>query len=833
MSQSTSKATSQRKSIVDPWEKLTPTIKHSLCLIILIFLPTMMFPQVFWGDQRFIGHDTIQWRASSESIIAERASTGEEPLWASNQFSGMPAYLVSYQKMVPNFDNLMTIPETLYPASYFWVLMIGMYLLLISLGFRPLSAVLGAILAGFSTYLPIIIGAGHNSKFVALSYIPWVLLGYSMLTKSQKNPLMATFVLAAAFVLHLRAGHPQITYYFLWVLGIWFITDLYTSWKKGEIKSFAKIAGLVLAAATITLIANAQPYWSIYEYSPFSIRGGGGVDSPGGAGLDMEYAFRWSQGWGELLTLLIPNAYGGSEMYWGPKSGTSGPHYFGAFTMLFIIIGLWKSTFKQKWVFFGAGFLTLLFSLGNNFEVLNNFMFSYFPLFDKFRAPETWLVVAGICFPIVAVAGIEYILEKSQELKYTDWLPGMAPFMVIAVIFAIGSGVILSYDKPGQFDQFREQMGQANNVSPSDPRVTDQVNNFINTTLKPERKAMASADSLRLLLFVVVGTAVVVGVTFRKLSPGPATLILILVAGYDMITVGNRYANESSLAPKEFDAARAVEQTRRPIDTWLETNVKTNETWSYRVFPLSENAFNNAVPAYFYPSIGGYSGARMALYDDLMSRIFFTGDYGLNVGVLSMLNTKYLTFSPGLSLPGWEVAYEDASGVVYENTRVMPKAWMVADVDRMMNRDMAIAKLNDFSFNPEKYALVETDTILPELTNDSTATITVNNYSARLIDLSVSRSSGNGLLVLSEMYYPVGWTATINGEPAEIIKTNYVLRGILVPQGDHQVTLRFEPSSHRTGTTLAYTGHALLLLLLGAALLPRFRTKKTDDEPTS
>jgi hypothetical protein len=810
-------------TMLDPWEKIPGNVKHAICLVILLLLPTFLFPDVFWGDSRFIAHDTIQWRASAESIIAERNVTGDEPLWATNQFSGMPAYLVSYQKSVPNIDNILTLPETWYPVSFFWVLLLGMYLFLIKLGFRPASSLLGTILVGFSTYLPIIVGAGHNSKFVALSFIPWVMLGYAMLRDEDRNKWFAAFVFTGSFILQLRAGHPQITYYFMWLLGIWFLYDAAQAWKQGRIKPFSRVASLVILSGVVTLIANAQPYWSIYEYSPFSIRGGGGADSPGGAGLDMEYAFRWSQGFGELFTLFLPNAFGGSAAYWGPKSGTSGPHYFGAITMVFLLLGLWKSDFKLKWVFFGAGAITVLFSLGENFMALNTFMFNYFPLFNKFRAPETWLVVAGFCFPVVAVAGIEYVAKKTAEIKKSDWLPAMIPVVIIAVVSALGSGNILSFEKPGQADQFIEQLASSSQLSPSDSRVQQQVREFIENNLKPERKALAEKDGLRFLIIVTLAVAILIGLAFRKIGAGPAVLILVLIAGYDAITVGQRYSNDNSMVPKNFDAQRTIEQTRRPIDTWLANNVTSNEPWLYRVFPLSENPFNNAIPSYFYPSLGGYSGARMAIYDDIMSRSIFVGDFGLNIGLMNMLNTKYLTYGPGLALPGFEPVHESDGVVVYENTSVLPKAWFVDRAEVVLTKENALARINQFTFDPSREAVVEYERLLPELVSDSTANAVVTTYSARQIDVQVSRTNGSGLLVLGELYYPQGWVATIDGEPVEILKTNFAIRGVMVPEGSHTVSFSFVPKSHTTGTTIAWVGHLFWLLMGGMALMFHMR----------
>jgi uncharacterized membrane protein YfhO len=359
--------------------------------------------------------------------------------------------------------------------------------------------------------------------------------------------------------------------------------------------------------------------------------------------------------------------------------------------------------------------------------------------------------------------------------------------------------------------------------------VQQQVRNFIENNLKPERRTLAEKDGLRFLIIVTLSIAVIMGMALKKLSAGPATLILVLVAGYDVITVGQRYSNDNSLVPKGFDAQQTIEQTRRPVDTWLAENVTTDEPWSYRVFPLSDNPFNNALPSYFYPSLGGYSGARMAIYDDIMSRSIFVGDFGLNIALMSMLNTKYLTYSAGMELPGFTPVHESGDVVVYENANVLPKAWFVDQAEVVLNKDNALARINQFTFNPAREAVVESDRLLPEISADSTATASVSAYSARQIDIQVNRANGSGFLVLSELYYPKGWVATVDGEPTEIFKTNFALRGIVVPEGASTVSFKFEPSSHTSGTTVAWIGHLAWLLMGVVAIMIHMRTSRKPE----
>ncbi|MDZ7690406.1 MAG: hypothetical protein U5K69_04525 [Balneolaceae bacterium] len=526
-----------KKSVVsykdDFISSLPDSKKHILALLFIFVLPFILFDDASLGGQRFMGGDTIQWRASAESIIDYRQTHDQEPLWATNMFSGMPAYGISVHNTVPHIDRLIRdITRSIYPVAHFWILLGGVYLLLFLMGMRPLTSLIGAICIGFTTYIPIIIGAGHNTKFIAYVFIPWMFVGYWLLTRSDKK-LLSFALFAIALTLEFRAGHPQITYYFFYLLGGWWAYDTWQAYQKNEITPWLQTTGLIVFAGILGFLGNAQQYWRFMEYTPYSTRGGSAL-AEGSGGLTLDYAFRWSQGIGELLTLIIPNIFGGGsgQAYWGPKTVTSGPHYPGAVAFILALIGLLRSKHKFKYVFFGVGTLALLFSLGRHFETFNRLFFNYMPYFDKFRVPETWLIVTVFCYSVLGVMGLEYLfkLAKKQSKKLKPLLLPLGIALGIGLIFAVGSDALLSFEKPGERQQFAQQVAQGNNVSPNSPQVQQTVDNFMNTKLKPQRKELASSDSIRYFILALVVCGLIIGFVQQKVSAGYFLLGLALLA---------------------------------------------------------------------------------------------------------------------------------------------------------------------------------------------------------------------------------------------------------------------------------------------------------------
>ncbi len=771
-----------------------------------------------------MGNDMIQWRAGAESLIEYQEQYDEPAHWATNMFSGMPATTISHPPQIINLDKtLLKFLQFIYPAAEMWILLGGAYLMFILMGAKPLSAVFGAIIIGFSTYIPIIIGAGHNAKFLAYIYIPWLYNGYILLTRSKVNPWLAMFLFAWALTLHLRAYHPQVTYFFLFPLGTLFLYDLAKAIRERKIKPFAIQTGWLVAAAVIAVLVTIQLYWSTLEYSTFSMRGGS--ELAGNDGLARDYAFAWSQGWGELLTLIIPGAYGGSELYWGPKTFTSGPHYFGALSFLFLTLGVLKSTHKLKWIFLGPGIATLLFSLGENFGALNNTMFAYFPLFDKFRVPEMWLMISVFCFSVPAVFGMDWILDQFKEKKNSiQWKKPVFIASGLAIVIILIGFQFLSFEKPGERENVAEQIASQNEVPVDDPRVSQAVDRYLQNEMIPQREELARADTLRFAVLFFAGVGILFAVGLQKISISIGGMLFCVLLAFDFIRVDQRYMSERSLVSQSVDREQVLERTERPLDQFLMENVKTDDTWEYRVLPMLDNPFNNATPAYFYPSVGGYSGAKLGYYQDLIDEAIFSGPFGVNTGVLNMLNVKYLSAQGAFNIPGFEEVYQGRDGVVMENKNVLPKAWFVDRVETVENQTEILERISQ-DFNPADVAFVIEE--IDDISTEGDKTVSLVRYNANEIELQISADQP-GFLVLSEIWYPKGWVSTLNREEIDVIRTNYVLRGFEIPAGDHTLKMKMEPVWYETGKWLARAGTLMLFLILGIGIV-RYRKEKGDQ----
>ena len=770
-----------------------------------------------------MGHDVLQWRAGAESLIQHQQQYDETAHWAANMFSGMPATTISHPPQISNIDNtILRALHFIYPAAEMWILLAGAYLMLILMGFRTLPSVFGAIIIGFTTYIPIIIGAGHNAKFLAYIYIPWLYVGYFLMTRIKLNRWLVFFIFGLALTLHLRAYHPQVTYFFLFPLGTLFIYDLVKAIRSKETKPFALHTGWLIGAAFTAVLISIQLYWSTFEYSSFSMRGGS--ELTGTDGLAREYAFAWSQGWGELLTLLIPGAFGGSDYYWGPKIFTSGPHYFGALAFLFFVVGALKSNHKLKWVFLGPGIATLLFSLGEHFGALNNLMFDYFPLFDKFRVPEMWLMVTVFCFTIPAVMGFEWVADQIKAGNKNSWKTPLFISAGVALIAVFIGLQMLSFEKPGERQDLAQRVAAQNQVSVEDPAVSQTVSRIIQTQLIPEREAKATADTIRFAFLFLVGAGILWGMGIRKIPLSVGGIALCMILAYDLISVDSRYLSDRSLVDQNLSREDVIERQKRPLDQFIAENNLSEEGWPYRTLPFLDNAFNNATPSYFYPSAGGYSGAKLSYYQDLIDEAIFSGSSGLNNGVLSMLNVKFVSHMQPLRLPGLQVVYQEEIGSVLENVNVLPKAFFVDSVDILPDQPAVLRRISD-DFDPSETAFIAQELNI-SVRQDTTATAVVTTYNANHISVEISREEP-GFMVLGEIWYPPGWNATLNGEEIDVIRTNYVLRGFEIPAGEHTLEMTLEPVWYKTGNMLALIGTILLFSSGFAGLF--FVYRRRDD----
>jgi hypothetical protein len=799
----------------DFFSNLSDTRKHVIALIILFLIPFVLFTATTIGGKEFQRHDITQWRAGAESVIEYRETYDKEPLWVTNMFGGMPSFVVSTLDAVPYIDQVSRIFSNIYPAFQYWVLLSGTYFLLVMMGFRSLVSLFGSVMFGLSSYFAIIIVAGHTSKFSALAFAPWMIAGYWLLTKKEKK-LPGLLLFSVALTLELRAGHPQITYYFFYLLGSLWVFDTWKAYKENQLKEWGMTTLLLLAGGFVGILGHAQKLLVLQEYSALSIRGGSALDSS--TGLTTSYAFAWSQGIRESWSLIVPNILGGaSPDYWGPKSFTSGPHYFGALSLPFIILALFKKRSKTMYAFFVAGTLGLFFSWGGNFRLLNEFAFDYIPYFDKFRAPETWLSFVAFCYSVVAVYGLDWLVEfvsqKEKQLKELYVPLGAAAGVIILLFIQISS---MDFTRPGEVEQIANQIAQQNQVNPNNPQVKQRAESYVNAQMVPEREEKANSDLLRLTLIFAVAVGLIYLMFAQKVPISVGLMGFVLIVAIDMINVDKRYIPEDAIVSGNVNSESVLESQRRELDTFIQERISQNTEYPYRVFPLLDNPYSSATAAYFYPILGGYTGAKLGVIQDVM---YGRGPLNIqnqnfNPQLLDLMNVKYLTYTQGLPLPGFQPVFESQSGVVYENQNVLPKAFFVDSVITVQDPNTAFEYLMPGQLDVSEAAVVETSKTI-STSQDTTASVEVTNYTGPEMTLEVSRSVP-GFLVLSEIYYPAGWTATLNGEEIPIFKTDYLLRGLEIPAGEHTLELNFMPRTYEIGVMLGWI--SLILQLLIAAL---------------
>ena len=827
------------------WSRYAPTTRHGFCIGLLLVVTLLFFSAVIFGGQGIQGTDAVSYRANVEAMVEYEERTGEEALWAPNVFGGMPAFLIGYDIVVPQLDTVVNaVRSVAFPASHFFVLLVGMYLLVFYLTRNHFSGLLSALAFGFTTYIPIILAVGHNTKFVALAYAPYVLLAF---VYTLRNPsLLGGLLFAGALALDLRAKHPQITYYVLMLALVWWIVEAVQAWDRDEVTPFAKSTGWLALGTGLALLMVAQPYLAIYQYKQFSVRGaeaaaGGG----GGGGMGWQNAMQWSQGPTELLTLVVAKAFGGGgQLYWGPKTFTEGPHYVGGVIAALSGLAVWRVRRRVVWGL-GAGVLvTMLFALGKYAAWLNWPMFAYFPFFNSFRAPETWLSVSALGLAVLAGIGLDYAMRPSDDREE----PGRARSLLYA-FGAVAGLVLLFIVAKGSFFDFESsreaQIVQKIEQSPQLSRSNPQVRQFYQRLdqRKQQRRDAFQADATRTLL--AVGVALLFLWLYRRetLSGWATASLVVLIVMVDLWGVARRHLGEETFTDQQ------TTETQIPtygFDRFIQKQQEAaGGPGHFRVLPLQapyvQSPMNSALPSYHYQQIGGYHAAKLQRYQDYVDHILQLGGQGApNENALDLMNTRYILAQQ--RLPGTDVVYRDqqTKTLVLENPDAVPRGFFVGNTEVVEAPKKTWARLRSSTFDPRTTALLPEpiDAPVTPIDSGSTAEVTLESYEPPEIRWTVETDAPR-LFVASEVYYPAGWTAYLDGEEVPIHRVNYLLRGVHVPEGEHTLVMRFEPGAHRYGiwvsagtTVLTYGGIAVLgIPYLRRRLLPG--EDETEDEDAS
>ena len=815
---------------------------HLAIIGIFIALCFVYFSPALQGKALYQS-DVLMAQGMQKEIMDFKAKDGKGPLWTNSMFGGMPAFQIWVQYPNNVTTYVISFLKTIFPNPIDTVLLylLGAYLLFYVLRINPWLAAAGAIAFAFSSYNFQIIDAGHSNKAMAIAFFPPILAGIILTFRRQY--ILGAVLTALFLAIEIRTNHIQMTYYLFIALLIYVGIELYHAIKSKSSKDFIKSFGYLAAASVLAIAVNAGMLWTTYEYGTETIRGKSNLTtdkSEPNNGLDREYAYQWSQGVGESLTFLVPNAYGGgsgpnldekSEVakalaakgipaeqllpamqqlsqvglstYWGDKQFTSGPWYFGAIICFLFILGLFIVKNRIKWWILSASILCLLLSFGRHLPFLSDLFFNYFPLYNKFRAVESILVIVGFLIPVLAILAVKEVASQTEDPKklqknllYSLYLTGG-----LLIILIVLPTAFLSF-KTQNHGLFIEQLTQITN---GDKGFADTIAD----ALVKDRISLARMDALRSLLFVLIGAGLIWALIKKKMNPQFVFITLAVVVLVDLWSIDRRYLNNEKFVEKNVLA-----QQFEPRD--VDQLIMRDQSY-YRVLDLSQgNPFSNSVPSYFHKSLGGYHAAKLKRYQEVLDKQF---NGAINEDVLDMLNTKYLI-----------TADQNGQKETMKNRATAAgHAWFVQKVEYVKNADEEMMAIS--SFDPKNVMVVDQKfkslIDINKVGYDGNGFIRLTNYHPD--HLTYEYSSGrDALAVFSEMWYDKGWNAYVDGEKIPYFRADYILRAAQLPGGNHKLEFKFEPISYYTGETISLIASILLLLSLGYAIFLEVKRKEVE-----
>jgi hypothetical protein len=789
---------------------LRDLVPHAVAIIVFFLISLLYFNPMLEGKQ--LGQSDIrQYEGMAREKKQYEKETDKPVLWTNSMFGGMPTYLIGTPKSPEIFlqtNRIFNLYGKMRPLSFLFLYLLGFYIALIIFRVNPWISIIGAVAFAFSSYFFIILEAGHTSKAIAIGYMPPVIAGVYLAFR--KKIVLGCAITGLFLTLQLLINHLQITYYTLLMILVLGIFELIRAIGEKQIKQFILSGSALLLVAILAVGTNLTILWTTYEYGKHSIRGKSELtgDQDQTSGLDKSYATQWSYGIDETFTLLIPNFKGGSStgslteksetyklfrdargpayakqiikalpLYWGTQPFTGGPVYVGAVVLFFFVFGLFAYHGKLKWWLVTITILSILLAWGKNFMVLTDLFLDYFPGYNKFRTVTMILVIAEFAIPLLAFLALQDFF--AGKIKKEDFMKGLKYGLIslggLALIFALFPGMF-SYTGPGD-----------------DPYLSQGSSAFIDALIA-DRKRMLQTDAVRSLIFILLSATLLYLCYRRKIEKKiffPALAILILV---DMWTVDKRYLNNDDFVP-----GRQAQVPFQPLEADL--IIQQDTSLHYRVFDLTANPFLSARASYFHNSLGGYHGAKMERYQELI-------DYHLtknNMAVINMLNTKYFIIPSGQGPPE-----------VQMNPNALGNAWFVKTYRIVDNADEEIQALSNF--DPANEAIIDAryNQYLEGFNQvyDSAAYIRLTQYHPDRL-LYEYQAGTDQLAVFSEIYYDKGWSAYIDGKLHPHFRANYILRAMVLPAGHHIVEYKFEPKSYYTGKKIAgITSVGLLLLIL-------------------
>jgi hypothetical protein len=820
-------------------EKLKKALPHIIAVLVFTVVTALFFFPQLEGKVLHTNDGTVA-KNSSKEIRDFREKYGEEPLWTNSMFGGMPAYLISTKypgNLLKYADTALRIVRM--PISAILITMLGFYVLLLMFRVNPWIAIGGALAYGLSTYFIFILGAGHNTKAVAIAYMApmigsfWYAYKYDLL----KGTLLATFFLT----LEILANHPQITYYAILCLLLFLATEFIYSVKNRNVLKFLKRASFLAIPVILAVGMNFSSLYTVWEYGKYSSRGKSDLvtGNKQEEGLDPKYITQWSYGVGETFTLLIPDFRGGAsdpfdrdsetvtalrknnagqfanqfQKYWGPQPLVDGPRYVGALIIFLFVLGLIIIKGPEKWWLLSATVFSVALAWGQYFMPLTQLFIDYFPGYDKFRAVTTILVIAEFCIPLLALLALRDIFNgtvaKAELMKGIKISLGITGGLTL--LFALFPGMagsfLSAYETEGQLPQ------------------------WLSSALISDREAMLRSDAFRSFVFIVAGAGALIAFLSNKLKKEYAILLIGLLFLTDIFLVDKRY-----LGADRFKTPAAVQKTAEP--SAADKAILEDKT-QFRVLNLSVSPFNDASTSQWHKSIGGYHGAKMRRYQEVIDSVIIDDfifwsttmstaksfndlqpaiDRMFRNNAINMLNTKYLILSPETP--------------PLKNPNALGNAWMVSSILTVNNANEEIAETK--SVDPGRIAVVDASfsPLLPVGVTgpEKGDTVYLKSYKPNELIYGFN-AAGNRFTVFSEIWYPAGWKAFIDGKETPIARANYILRALNIPAGNHEVRFSFEPASWNTGNKISLASSLIFIFMVAGYLAWVLLGKKGFNEP--
>lgn len=826
-------------------KKLLPDLIAILAFVLLSF--AYFFPADI-ENRILFQHDTAAGAGAGQEVKEYYEQTGERSRWTNSLFGGMPMYQIA-----PSYDSTKSLQWVqkayqLFLPDYVcltFMLMLGFYILLRVFGIPVWLAGLGGIMWAFSSYFFILISAGHIWKFITLAYVPPTIAGIVL---AYRGKLLWGGILTALFVaLQITSNHVQMSYYFFFVILFFVGAYFEKAWRTKTLPQFFKASAVLIVAALVGIAANVSNLYHTYAYSKETMRGKSELVQTGDAakqtssGLDRDYITQWSYGIDETLTLLVPNFKGGASaalsqsetamskanpmysslygsltQYFGTQPMTSGPVYVGAFVLFLFVLGCFIVKGPLKWALIGATFFSIVLSWGKNFMPLTDFFIDYVPLYNKFRAVSSILVIAEFTIPLLAIFALKRLLEEPEILKQEKKPLGISLLLTagIALLLAVAPGSIGSGYVPAQEAQMlqnavNQQMIPANELS------------GILANLGEMRAELVSSDALRSFIIIGIGCSLLWLYASGKLRSSLTIAGITILCLADMWGVNKRYLNDAQFVPHSIRT-----------ETFTKTNtdelILQDTSLDYRVLNFATSTFDDNNTSYWHKSVGGYHPAKLRRYQEMIEHhispemqaaykaIATAGGEMDSVDankfrVLNMLNTKYFIFPAG----------QQRQTVPILNLHAYGNAWFVNKVQYVNNANEEIDALD--SIIPTETAVVDArfkDVLkgATESYKDSLSSICLTSYAPNRLTYETNNAQ-DGIAVFSEIYYPDGWHVTIDGQPAELARADYILRTMYVPAGQHTIEMRFDPTSLHVTEGIAYGALALLVIGIIVAVL--------------